>query len=120
MRDGAIRFCEKTREELIEDILRLERENEELKKKLQEKEASEAKKKFLRAQRVAQRIHAPQSPGQKTGHRGITRQKPKQIDRVMEQTLRDCPHCHHRLSASQEVIQHTQTPQTNSFGCLPA
>ena len=108
VKDGTIRFCEKSREELIEDILRLERENEALKKKLQEKEAAEAKKKFLKAQRLAQRIQTPQTPGRKAGHPGITRQKSKQIDRVIEQTLRTCPACHHRLSTSQEVIEHTQ------------
>lgn len=105
---NSILLTEKSKEELIEIILEKQRRIEELEKKLQEKEAAEAKKKFLKAQRLAQRIHAPQNPGRKAGHPGITRQKPKRLDRVVEQTLRVCPDCRHRLSASQEVTEHTQ------------
>ena len=108
VKDGILQFSEKSREELIDTILRQEKEIEDLKRKLQEKEAAEAKKKFLKAQRLAQRVSAPQSPGQKLGHPGSTRQKPKTIDRVIAQTLRACPTCHYRLSSSQEVVEHTQ------------
>lgn len=38
----------------------------------------------------------------------MTRNRPNHIDRVIEQTLSACPHCEHPLSASLEVIEHTQ------------
>ncbi len=38
----------------------------------------------------------------------MTRATPKQIDRVVEQTLTDCPQCHTRLGPSIEVTQHIQ------------
>ena len=108
MRDGILRFQEKSRDELIEDILRLERENEALKKKLEEKESSEAQKKFLKAQRLLQRVKRPKAPGQKMGHVGITRMKPVTIDRFLEQKLKCCPDCRGRLSPTQEIIEHIQ------------
>lgn len=107
MKDGLL-LIEKTKEELIETILRQQKEIEALKKKLGEKEQTELRKKFLKLQRLQERVKRPQRPGQKAGHVGLTRIKPDQIDRVIEQTLRHCPDCHHRLSASQEIIEHIQ------------
>jgi transposase len=106
--DGLLKFSGKSREELIETILRQEKEIEALKKKLKEQEEKEARKKELRFLRLLAKTNRPKSPGQKAGHRGFTRIKPKTIDRVVEQTLKYCPDCHHRLSESQEVIEHVQ------------
>lgn len=97
-----------SREELVEELLKLNQENEKLKQALGAKEKSEARKKFLKALRLAQHSKRPKPPGQKPGHEGLTRIKPQTIDRVIEQTLKHCPDCHHRLSRSQEVIKHTQ------------
>lgn len=108
MNDGLLKFSDKSREELIETILRQEKEIETLKKKLQEQEQKEARKKELRFQRLLARAKRPKTPGQKAGHPVLTRSKPKTIDRVVEQTLKYCPDCHHRLSKSQEVIDHIQ------------
>jgi transposase len=65
-------------------------------------------KKFLKAQRMLARAKHPKVPGQKAGHPGFTRRKPRTIDHVIEQTLRSCPDCHHLLSESQEVTEHIQ------------
>jgi len=108
MKGGLLKFSDKSREELIEEILRLEKENEALKKKLKEQQEKEARKKELRFQRLLARAKRPKAPGQKAGHPGFTRVKPKTVDRVVEQTLKYCPDCHHRLSKSQEVIKHIQ------------
>ena len=108
MKDGLLILSEKTREELIETILRQQKEIEALKKKLGDKEQTDLRKKFLRLQRLAQRVKRVQRPGQKVGHIGLTRIKPRQIDRVVEQTLKVCPDCQQRLSASQEVVEHIQ------------
>jgi len=106
--NGQLLLTEKSKEELIEIILEKEKRIRELERKLREKEQKEAEKKFLKALRLAQRVRRPKIPGQKVGHVGRTRVKPERIDRVVTQTLNHCPDCHHRLSTSQEVIEHTQ------------
>ena len=108
MNSGQLLLTEKTKEELIEEILRQRKEIEELKKKLGEKEQAELRKKFLKLQRLELRVKRAKEPGQKLGHIGLTRNKPEQMDRIVEQTLRHCPDCHHRLSESQEVLEHIQ------------
>ena len=35
-------------------------------------------------------------------------ESPTKIDRIVEQTLKQCPDCNERLSASQEVVKHVQ------------
>jgi len=104
----ALLLTETSKEELIEEILRLRKENEALKRKLGEKEQTELRKKFLKLQRLELRVQRAKKPGQKPGHLGITRTKPQVIDRVIEQTLKRCPDCHHRLSPSQEILEHIQ------------
>lgn len=107
MKDGLL-LTETSKEELIEEILRLRKENEELKQKLGKKNALDEHKKFLKAERLAKRTLHPKAPGQKEGHIGLTRNKPAQIDRVVEQTLKKCPDCSQRLSISQETVEHIQ------------
>ena len=122
MKDQIIRFNEKSRDELIKDILDREKKIEaqeqqiaekekrirELEQKLGKKNALDEHKRFLKAERLAKiKVH-PHQPGQKTGHPGSTREKPTQIDRVVEQTLKKCPDCNERLSASQEIVEHVQ------------
>lgn len=108
MKTDLLILTEKTKEELIEIILEKQRRIEELEKKLQEKEKSQAHKEFLKNLRLAQRVKHPKTPGQKAGHEGFTRIKPETIDRTVESRLQHCPDCHHRLSKSQEVISHIQ------------
>ena len=107
MRDN-IFLTEKSKEELIEIILAHQRRIKELEEKLKKKNALDEHKEFLKAERLAKRMLRPHRPGQKAGHVGMTRDKPTSIDRVVEQTLKKCPDCHHRLSSSQEVVQHIQ------------
>lgn len=121
MQDGILKFSEKSREELIDTILRQEEEIEALKKKLKEQDEREARKKEFRFLRLLARAHRPRKPGQKIGHIGTTRTKPQVIDRVVTQTLTHCPDCHHRLSPVQEIVDHIQEdiipaqPQTTCF-----
>lgn len=108
METGQILLTEKSKEELIEEILRLRKENEKLREALEAKEKTEAQKKLLKMLRASQRVSRPKAPGQKEGHEGFGRIKPKHIDRVVEQKLKRCPDCHRRLSKSQEVLKHIQ------------
>lgn len=108
MKDGILRFSEKTREELIEEILEKEARIRELEKKLKEREARENRLQEFKALKLAKIKKRPKVPGQKAGHPGFTRIKPKTVDRIIEQTFTHCPDCHHRLSAVQEIVDHMQ------------
>lgn len=108
MKNGLIQFAEKSREELIETILKQQERIQELEKKLREKEQAETRRRELKFARLEKKKKRSRKPGQKLGHAGVTRSYPDHIDRVVEQTLDECPECHHSLSASQEVILHTQ------------
>ena len=104
-------LTEKTKEELIEQILGQYKEIEELKKKLeelQEKVKTEQKKrteKFAKSNTIKKR---KRRPGQKLGHVGMTRSVPEHIDEVIEETLQECPECHHPLDVLLEVEEQTQ------------
>ncbi|MBI5298972.1 MAG: hypothetical protein HY877_01575 [Deltaproteobacteria bacterium] len=108
MKNDLLILTEKTKEELIDEILRLREENEKLRQTLEAKEKSQAHKEFLKNLRLAQKVKHPKTPGQKVGHEGLTRIKPSQIDHVIESKLRSCPDCQMPLSKSQEVLEHIQ------------
>ena len=115
MLDQILRFNEKSRDELIQDILDREKKIEdqekrirELEQKLGKKNALDEHKQFLKADRLAKLAVHPHRPGQKVGHVGVTRDKPIKIDRIVEQTLKRCPDCSEQLSRSQEIVQHIQ------------
>lgn len=101
-------FDDKSRDELIEEILRLLEENEKLKKALGSKEAIEERRKLLKLLNESRRTEHPKAPGRKDGHEGVTRLKPVKIDRVVELKLTHCPECHHPVGESQEVVEHIQ------------
>lgn len=101
---NGIILSEKSKEELIEIILGLYKENEELKQRVKA-EQDKRNEKFAKPNTVKKRKH---SPGQKLGHIGITRHIPDQIDEVIEETLQECPDCHHPLKDSVEVIEQIQ------------
>jgi transposase len=101
-------LTEKSKEELIDIILEKERRIKELERKLREKEQADDQRKFLKLMRLSQRVENPKTPGRKAGHEGVTRPKPKQIDRVVELKLTHCPDCQSPVSSSQEVITHIQ------------
>lgn len=110
MFDGAM-LSEKTKEELIGQILEQYKRIEELEeqnKELQEKVKAEEKKrteKFAKANAVKKR---KKRPGQKPGHVGMTRRVPDQIDEVIEETLQECPECHHALCKAIKVEEQIQ------------
>lgn len=116
MKDGILlKFSKKTREELIEKILEKEaliekqrKQLQELEKKLQKGSEHRAYLKALKFQRENKKKKRPSIPGQKADHAGSGRSLPAEVDWVVEQKLSTCPDCHHRLSQSQEVIEHTQ------------
>ena len=109
MKDKVIlQFAEKSREELIETILRQEKEIEELRRKLGAKEKADDQRKLLKLMRMSQRMENPKAPGRKYGHDGVTRVKPEKIDRVVELELTHCPDCHHPVGESQGVVNHIQ------------
>jgi len=103
MIDGRI-LTEKTKEELIEIILGLYKENEELKQKVKA-EQEKRNEKFAKPNTTKKR---KRRPGQKIGHIGITRHIPEQIDEVIEETLQECPDCHHPFANFVEVIEQIQ------------
>lgn len=66
MKTDLLILTEKTKEELIEIILEKQRQIEELEKKLQEKEKSQAHKEFLKNLRLAQRVKHPKNTWSKS------------------------------------------------------
>ena len=106
--NGILQFSEKSREELIDTILRQEKEIEELRRKLGAREKADDQRKLLKLMRIAQRMEHPKTPGRKAGHEGVTRVKPEKIDRMVELELTHCPDCHHSVSDSQGYVDHIQ------------
>lgn len=110
-----LQFSEKSRDELIEDILRKEdviaqqqKRIRDLEKKLGAKEQADEQRKLLKLMRSSQKVINPKTPGRKKGHPGVTREKPLKIDRVVELELTHCPDCHHPVGKSQEIVEHIQ------------
>lgn len=96
------------KEILVDEILKLRQENAELRKELED-----LKKKIPPPSQQSEdipkkRSKPPSQWGRKAGHPGCTRPTPKHIDREVEQTLKRCPDCQERLSASQGVVEHIQ------------
>lgn len=112
MNSGQLLLSEKSKEDLIEEILRLRDEIQKLKEALEKEKtqanALEEHKRFMKLERLAKIKSRPLTPGQKAGHLGMTRPKPLHVDRVVEQTLKLCPDCCQKLSESQEVVEHIQ------------
>jgi len=115
VKDGILRFSEKTREELIEEILKKEEELakkdkriEDLEKKLKKESDHRAYLKLLKLQRETKKKKRQRKPGQKEGHVGVGRRLPDEVDWMVESKISECPDCHHSLSASQGTIEHTQ------------
>lgn len=103
MFDGKI-LSEKSKEELIEIILGLQKEVEELKQRVKEQEKKRIEK-FVKANVPVKRR---KKPGRKVGHEGACRALPKGIDEVLDQELETCPECQNFLKESIEVIEHIQ------------
>lgn len=83
-------------------IRTLEAENHRLREQL-----SPAEPRWAPWTRPPPKAH-PMPPGQKPGHRGMTRATPTRVDRIVAQTLTACPQCHGRLAAPVAVTTHVQ------------
>ncbi len=103
MVDGKM-LAEKSKEELIEIINGLYKEVEELKQQVKAEQQKRVEK-FAKPDTIKKR---KKRPGRKVGHVGITRHIPEQIDEVLEETLQECPDCHHPLKNSVEIIEQVQ------------
>lgn len=103
------------KEILVDEILKLRKENEEWRRKFEEtsKELEKLKEKVSRSShkfpdKSKKRGKPPSQWGRKAGHPGCTRPTPNHIDREVEQTLKRCPDCQEQLSESQGVVEHIQ------------
>jgi len=100
-------LLDKTKEELVDIILKQDQQIKDLQEKLKSLESKQKQKelpKFIKAN-IRKHHH---KPGQKTGHEGTGRLLPKQVDEIIDQILQACPHCHNELNKAAEVIEHTQ------------
>lgn len=108
MVDGKI-LTEKTKEELIKIILDQDVRIRELEETIKA-EKKKRTEKFAKPNTVNKR---KKRPGQKVGHAGMTRAMPDHIDEVVEETLCECPECHHALGEPvgiEEQIQEDIVP----------
>lgn len=108
-------FAEKTKDELIEEILRLQDENETLRKE-NEILKKQAESKPLKIA-VLQRKKRWKKLGRPAGHPGSTRPKPEIIHHTVHQTLERCPDCGQDTlselpSEAEEHIQEDIVPAT--------
>ena len=102
MVDG-IMLSEKTKEELIKIILDQDARIRELEEKVKDDQQKRVEK-FAKANTKKRK----KRPGQKLGHVGRTRAVPDHIDEVIEETLEECPQCHHALGKAIEVEEQIQ------------
>jgi transposase len=103
MVDGKM-LTEKTKEELIKIILDQDARIRELEETIQA-EKKRRTEKFAKPKTVNKR---KKRPGQKLGHVGATRATPDHIDEVIEETLDECPGCHHPLGKAVDVEEQIQ------------
>lgn len=110
MADGVM-LTDKSKEELIEIILEERKHRAELEAKireLEEKVKAEQKRrneKFAKPDTTKKR---KKRPGQKLGHVGMTRVIPGHIDEEIDETLAECPDCHHALGEAVGVEEQVQ------------
>src|SRR5277367_3966537 len=81
-----------SKEELADEIIRLRRENKELKARLEEAAAKEAERKSRQFDRKKTKSRWKKL-GAPVGHHGATRPKPDHIDKTIDQYLATCPDC---------------------------
>ena len=92
----------KSKEELVEIILAQEQRIKALEDKLSSKKKDPPE--FIKPNT---RVYH-HKPGQKPGHEGISRTLASSVDETIEQSLKSCPHCHHKLGSPTETIEHIQ------------
>jgi len=99
---------EKSRKELIDIILKQDKEIDELREKVEELQKAKKKKFRLWIEKFPRDRIYSKKPGQKIGHEGISRNLPQTIHRTVEQTLTICPDCRNPLSVPCDAILHVQ------------
>ena len=101
-------LLQEDKEILVDEILKLRGQVKELTEELNrlKEKVSPSSHKF--PDKTKKRGKPPSEWGRKASHAGCTRPTPDHIDREVEQTLKRCPDCHGRLSASQGVVEHIQ------------
>ncbi len=102
-----------SKEEMADEIIRLRRENRELKERLEKEAAKEAERNSHQQRKANKRRW--KKLGAPIGHHGATRRKPDHIDKTIDQYLDSCPDCGHAQlspcpSVSQEHIQEDIIP----------
>lgn len=107
-------LADDNKEALVDEVLQLRKENKELKELLEEIKAKEAAKKsreypIRRLKKQWKKLGAP------AGHYGATREKPTDINRIVEEYLEVCPGCGSKdlspcPSAASEHIQEDIIP----------
>ena len=106
-------LAEDDKQALIEKIISLDLENEALRKeneRLKEEltKSKHEQKKFYEEKKPLKRSKPSHLWGRKAGHPGSTRPKPNQIDREVNQRLKQCPKCLHGLGKAIGVVEHIQ------------
>lgn len=100
-------LLDKSKEELVDIILKQDQQIKDLQEKLKELESKQKQKELPKF--VKSNLHKRhRKPGQKEGHVGITRPLPDHIDETIEQSLETCPDCQSRLGSPVETVEHTQ------------
>jgi transposase len=109
--DDKLSLMQDDKEKLVDEILRLRRENEALRQELEKlKQKIPAKSDRPEPPKTAakKRSKPPHLWGRKKGHPGAWRPLPEHIDREVPQTLAACPDCHHPFNKPAEVVEHLQ------------
>lgn len=104
MEKNRILLTEKTKDELIDIIFGQNDRIEELEKKVKEEQKKRTEK-FAKGNTGRKR---KKRPGRKKGHEGITRRTPEHIDEVIDETLNECPDCHHELGEAIDIEEQIQ------------
>jgi len=97
-------LTDKTKEELIRIIL----DQDERIRELEEKVKVEQQKRNAKFAKPNTAKKRKRKPGQKFGHVGMTRTTPDHIDEIIEETLLECPDCHHALGQPVDVEEQIQ------------
>ena len=106
-------LAEQSKDELIDEILKLRREKEELQKQLEELK-KQIKPAFIKIP-IYQKKKRWKKLGRPVGCVGCTRPKPEVIDHIVDQRLEKCPDCGQEtlswlLTETEEHIQEDIVP----------
>jgi transposase-like protein len=105
--EARIRELENELNKANEKIIKLERENEELKRHLIEfKSMLEKHQSIIEQTFKPDRKKRQKKPGAKPGHKGYSRPLPDHVNEEVDLSLRVCPDCGSELSETQQIYPH--------------